>query len=69
MRKITSANFCKPLHDFINCSTSMCPFESGNVERKGHNYKNLNILRKKSFFDKIKNIFFTVFEGLLFGEK
>ena len=27
--KITSANLCKPTHDIINYSTSVCPFESG----------------------------------------
>ena len=27
--KITSSNLCKPMHDIINYSTSICPFESG----------------------------------------
>ena len=27
--KITSASLCKPIHDIINYSTSICPFESG----------------------------------------
>ena len=40
-----------------------------NVERKGKNYKNLNILRtKKSFLNK-KKTFFIFFEGLSFDEK
>ena len=48
----------------------MCPLpfvllNLESVERKGKNYKNLNILRTKSFFDEIKN----VFKGLSFGEK
>ena len=27
--KITSANLCRPIHDIINYSTSICPFVSG----------------------------------------
>ena len=27
--KITSASLSKPIHDIINYSTSICPFESG----------------------------------------
>ena len=27
--KIKSANLCKSIHDFINYSTSICPFEYG----------------------------------------
>ena len=27
--KITSVSLCKPIHDIINYSTSICPFESG----------------------------------------
>ena len=48
--KITSANLCKPIHDIINYSTSIWPFEVGKCERKGKNYKNLNISRTKRVF-------------------
>ena len=46
--KITFANLCKPIHDIINYSTSIWPFKI--VERKGKNYKNLNISRTKRAF-------------------
>ena len=45
--KITSANLCKPIHDIINCSTSICPFESGKCGKEGKNYKSFNISRTK----------------------
>ena len=48
--KITSANIYKPIHDIINYSNSMCPFESGNCGKEGKNYKNLNISRTKKAF-------------------
>ena len=45
---------------------SICPFESENVERKGKNYKKLNISRTiRAFFDEI----FIYFEGLSFCER
>ena len=43
--KSISANLCKSVHDIIKYSTSICP-----KERKGKNYKNLNILRAKIAF-------------------
>ena len=51
-QKLHLTNLCKPIHDIINYSTSICPFESGkeSVEREGKNYKNLNILRTKRAF-------------------
>ena len=40
------------------------------VERKGKNYKKLNISKKKRAFPvKLKKTFFIVFEGLCFGKK
>ena len=33
--KITSANLCKSVHDIINYSTFICPFESGMCEKEG----------------------------------
>ena len=57
--KISSANVCKSIHDIINYSTTICPFESGTCG-KGQNYKNLNISKtkiEKRFFNEIKSIF------------
>ena len=34
--KMISANLCKPIHDIINYSTFMCPFESGNGGKEGN---------------------------------
>ena len=62
--KVTSANLCKTIHDIINYSTSICPFEFDSVKRKEKNYKKLNISRTK-----INNMFFIVFEGLSIDEK
>ena len=45
--KITTANLCKPIHDIINYSTSICPFESGKCG-KGKNTK-MWISRKELF--------------------
>ena len=33
--KLTPANLCKPIHDIINYSTSICPFESGKCGKEG----------------------------------
>ena len=56
--KITSANLCKPIHDIINYSTSMSPFESGNCGKEGKKLQKLECLKnEKSFLDEIKNIF------------
>ena len=33
--KVASANLCKPIHDVINYSTSICPFESGMCGKEG----------------------------------
>ena len=38
------------------------------MERKGKNYKNLNISRTKELFDEIKKLL-VVFDGLPFGGK
>ena len=60
--KITPANLCKPIHDIINYSTSICFLTLETVKRKVKNYKNLKISIKKrgfwralSFGAKIKN--------------
>ena len=56
--KITSANLCKLIHDIINYSTSICPFESGKCGKEGKKLQKFEYLEnKKSFLDEIKNIF------------
>ena len=53
-----SANLCKPIHDIINYSTSICPFESGNCGKEGEKVQKFEYLKmEKSFLDEIKNIF------------
>ena len=57
-------------YDIINCSTSICPFESGNCGKEVKKLQKFEYLEnKKSFLDEIKNIFFIDFEGLSFDEK
>ena len=68
--KITPANLCKPIHDFINYSISICPFESGKCGTAVEELQKFEYLEyEKSFLDEIKKTFFIVFEGLSFGEK
>ena len=56
--KVTSANLCKPIHDIINYSTSICPFESGKYGKEGKKLQKLEYLENKmSFLNEIKNIF------------
>ena len=58
--EIISANLCKPIHYIINYSTSSCPFEWGKCGKEGKNlHKFQNLVKEKSFFDEIKNIFCT----------
>ena len=57
--KISSANlYTKPIHDIINYSTFICPFESGNCGKEGRKLQNMEYLHNKmSFFDEINSIF------------
>ena len=56
--KITSANLCKPIHDIINYSTFIWPFEFGKCEKEGKKLQKFEYLEnEKSFSDEIKNIF------------
>ena len=43
------------VHDIINFPLSFILLNLGTTERKRKNYNNLNISRKKSFLDKIKD--------------
>ena len=53
-----SANLCKPIHDIINYSAFICPFESGKCGKEGIKLQKLEYLKnEKSFLDEIKNIF------------
>ena len=53
---MTSANLCKPIHDIINYSTFICPFESGKCGKEGKKSQKY-LENEKSFLDEIKNIF------------
>ena len=60
MTQITSANLCKPIHDIINYSTVICPFESRQYGKEGEKLQKFECLEnEKSFLDEIKNIFHT----------
>ena len=63
---ITPANLCKPIHDIINYSTSICPFVSsgkcGKEEEKLQKFEYLK--NEKSFLDKIKNIFHSFWRAI-----
>ena len=66
---ITPANLCKPIHDIINYSISICPFESGKCGKEEQKLQKFEYLEnKKSFLDETKYIFI-VFQGLSLGEK
>ena len=47
-----------PVHDIINYSTFICPFESGKCAKEGKVLQIFEYLEnEKSFLDEIKNIF------------
>ena len=53
-----SANLCKPIHDIINYSTAICPFESEKEGKEGKKLQKFEYLQnEKSFFGEIKNFF------------
>ena len=55
---ITSANLCKPIHDIINYSTSIWPFEFEKCGKEGKKLQKFEYLEnEKSFLDEIKNTF------------
>ena len=56
--KIASANLCKSIHDIINYSTSIYPFESGKCGKEGKKLQKIEYLENENnFLDEIKNIF------------
>ena len=44
---MTSANLCKPNHDIINYSTSICPFESGKCGKEGKKLQKFEYLENE----------------------
>ena len=66
--KITSPNLCKPIHYFINYSSSICPFVSGKCGKEGKNLK-IWIYREQKEPFRWNKKHFSVFEGLSIGEK
>ena len=58
--KSIAANLCKPVHDIINYSTSICHFESGKHGKEGKNLQEFEYLKnEESFFYEIKNVFYS----------
>ena len=66
--KIAYANLWKSIHDIINYSSSICPFEFGKWKEGKKLQKIEYLLNEKSFLDE-KKAFFIDFKGLSFGEK
>ena len=49
---MTYAGLWKPIHDIINYSISICPFESGNCRKKVEKLQKLEDLKNRTgFFD------------------
>ena len=60
----------QPIHDIINYSTSMCPFESGNFGKEGKKLQKIEYLQnEKSFLDEIKKHFSSFLKGYHLVEK
>ena len=73
--KITSANLCKPIHDIINYSISICSFESKKCGKEG---KKLYLIyldytefleSEKRFFHEIKNIFYSFWKAIIWWKE
>ena len=48
--KVTSANLCKTIYDFINYSAYICPFESRKCGKEGKKLKKFEFLGRKELF-------------------
>ena len=69
IQKITSC-LSKSIHDIINYSTFIFPFECERYGKEGKKLQKCKYVEdKKSFFDEKKKAFFIIFEELSFGEK
>ena len=66
--KITFANFCKPIHDIMNYSTSICPFEFGKGCKGREKTTKIRSPERKELSGWNKR-HFLVFEGLSLGER
>ena len=63
--KITSANLCNPIYDIIKYSISICPFASGKCGKEGKKLQKFEYLEnEKSFFDELKNIFYSFWRAI-----
>ena len=63
---IAPANSCKPIHDIINYSTSISPFESGKCGKEEEKLQKFEYLEnEKSFLDEIKNIFYSFWRAII----
>ena len=70
IQKITPVDLCKPIHDIINYSTSICPFESGKCGKEGEKLQKIEYLEnEKSFLDEIKNIFYNFWRAIIWWKK
>ena len=64
--KITSGNLCKLIHDIINYSTSTYPFEPEKCGKEGKKLQKFEYLKnEKSFFDEIKNTFYSFWKAII----
>ena len=67
--KITSANLCKPIHDFIKYSTSIYPFQSGTCGKKGRKLQKLEYQKiENSFLDEIKSSFHSFWRAIIWSK-
>ena len=57
MPKIPPAHLCKPTHDIINYSTSICPFESGKCGKEEEKIQKSEYLENKELFRRNKKHF------------
>ena len=48
--KFTCRNLCKPVHDIINYSNSICPFESRKCEKEGTKLQKFEYLENEKSF-------------------
>ena len=54
----TPANLCKSIHNIINYSISICPFESGKCGKEEQKLQKIEYLEnEKNFLDETDNIF------------
>ena len=57
---ITPANLWKPIHEIINYSISICPFESGKCGKEEQKLQKIEHLEnEKNFLDETDNIFYS----------